>query len=84
MFQAEVLAIREAAIYVRERNDLNIKYVKFFSDSQAALKALNKKDVTSRIVWQTHDILNGLASKIRRCTLVWIKAHVGHDVNVNE
>ena len=60
---------------------MKTKYIKFFSDSQAALKALDNKDVSSRTVWQTHDKLNQLANQARRCTLVWIKAHVGHEGN---
>ena len=58
-----------------------IKYVKFFSDSQAAIKALNKSEITSKIVLDAHMALNMLAKDTRRCDLVWVKAHAGHDGN---
>ena len=78
VFQAEVIAIREASIAINNRMDMGFKYLKFFCDSQAALKALNNKNVSSRTVLQTYESLDRLAQAVNRCTLVWIKAHVGH------
>ena len=76
VFQAEIFAINRAAIFVQSMP--NITFTKFFVDSQAALQALNKKDITSRLVGDTVHNLNLIPGKVR---LVWIKAHVGHDGN---
>ena len=58
-----------------------IKYIIFFVDSQAALLALKSSTMTSVLVLDTKKILSELALKTRRLTLVWIKAHVGHEGN---
>ena len=42
---------------------------------------LNSADVKSKLVLQTKLALNELAKKTRRVTIVWIKAHVGHEGN---
>ena len=76
VFQAEIFAINQAAIILQ--NHLLKKYIKFFVDSQAALLALNKKFITSRLVGDTVHNLNLIPGIVR---LVWIKAHVGHDGN---
>ena len=76
VFQAEVFAINQAAIFLQ--NQTNIFFTKFFIDSQAALLALNNKTVTSRLVGDTMHNLNLIPGNIR---LVWIKAHVGHEGN---
>ena len=57
------------------------KYVKIFSDSQAAIMALDTSEMTSLLVKQTKITLNNLATRTQRLTLVWIKAHVGHEGN---
>ena len=76
VFQAEILAINKAAIYIQSLENTN--YIKIFVDSQAALQALSKKDITSRLVGDTVHNLNLIPGLVR---LVWIKAHVGHDGN---
>ena len=76
VFQAEIFAINQAAIILQ--NLTNCFYIKFFVDSQAALLALNKKTINSRLVGDTIHNLNLITGKAR---LVWIKAHVGHDGN---
>ena len=76
VFQAEIFAINQAAIYLQSFN--NTYYIKFFVDSQAALLALNNKSISSRLVGDTVHNLNLLQSQAR---LVWIKAHVGHAGN---
>ena len=76
VFQAEIFAINQAAIFLQ--NSTRSSYIKFFVDSQAALMALNNKNVTSRLVGDTMHNLNLVPGLIR---LVWIKAHVGHKGN---
>jgi ribonuclease HI len=58
-----------------------VDYVKILSDSQAALLALNQNSFKSQAVYNTALKLNELASKSKKVTLVWIKAHVGHEGN---
>ena len=38
-------------------------------------------NVFSKTVWNTANSLNKLANKVKRVTLVWIKAHVGYEGN---
>ena len=58
-----------------------MQYIKIFSDSQAAILALNSNTVTSSLVKQTIITLNLLANSTKRVEICWIKAHVGHDGN---
>ena len=53
-------------------------YVKIFSDSRAAIQALNSSTVTSQLVKSTIAALNLVGSKVSRLEVSWIKAHVGH------
>ena len=76
VFQAEILAINQAALFLHDLH--NLKYIKFFVDSQAALLALNNKTISSRLVGDTVHNLNLIQGDVR---LVWIKAHVGHAGN---
>ena len=54
--------------------------VTFFIDSQAAIKALSRMIIKSRLVYETVEALNQLHSKVR-VTLRWIRAHEGHEAN---
>ena len=54
------------------------RYVKFFSNSRAAIQALNSAIVTSQVVKDTINALNLVGGKVDRLELAWIKAHVGH------
>ena len=56
-------------------------YVKFFSDSQAALLALKTNKCKASTVKDTHEALNELAIEAKLVRLTWIKAHVGLDGN---
>ena len=72
VFQAELYAIREAARYVCSRN---IAWpLCFFVDSQAALLALQKEQILSRLVSETIAALNGIQTPVH---LVWVPAHTG-------
>ena len=77
VFQAEIFAINQAALLLRDFPP-HLQYIKFFVDSQAALLALNNASVSSRLVGDTVHNLNNLMHPVR---LVWIKAHVGHHGN---
>ena len=58
-----------------------MQYIKIFSDSQAAILALNSNTVTSSLVKQTIITLKALADSTKRVEIYWIKGHVGHDGN---
>ena len=81
IFQAELIAIREAATYLINTMTQKQHYIKIFCDSQAALQALAKNTCKANTVKETHHILNELAEANNKVQLQWIKAHVGHDGN---
>ena len=81
IFQAEAIAIGEAAKYLLKRKSLKPKYVKVFSDSRAVLQSLDSYDITSSTIEDTINILNQLGQITKRLTLNWIKAHHGHEGN---
>ena len=81
VFQAEIIAINEACKKFNDIKQSNMQYIKIFSDSQAAILALNSNTVTSSLVKQTIITLNLLADKTERLEICWIKAHVGYDGN---
>ena len=78
VFQAEVAAISKAAETLLSLRTDNIKFVKFFVDSQAALLALRNPMVRSLTVKQAIENLNKLSKRATRVTLCWIPAHAGH------
>ena len=55
--------------------------VKVFSDSRAAIQALNSNIVSSQLVKDTITQLNIIGNKVNRLEISWIKAHVGHEGN---
>ena len=73
VFQAELAAIREAANILAAYGDLTA--VKFFVDSQAALRTLQADFITSKLALQTATALNAIPATL--VTLVWTKAHIG-------
>ena len=82
IFQAEILAIKHAISFIINRQKtLKPKYIKLFSDSRAALQALNSYTVKSSLVQDTIDQLNRLSNLTERITLNWIKAHNDHRGN---
>jgi ribonuclease HI len=52
------------------------KRILIFSDSQAALKAINNPKVTSRLVVECMDALSELAER-NEVTLMWVPGHSG-------
>lgn len=82
IFQAEILAIKKAANFlIKNKMHDQPKYIKIFSDSQAALQALDSYDIHSSIVQDTILTLNELGNRTKRLSLNWIKAHAGHKGN---
>ena len=81
VFQAEIIAINEACKKCIDTKQNNMQYIKIFSDSQAAILALNSNTVTSSLVKQTINTLNLLAGSTERLEICWIKAHVGYKGN---
>ena len=81
VFQAEIIAINEACKKFIDTKQSNMQFIKIFSDSQAAILALNSNTVTSSLVKQTIITLNLLADSTKRVEICWIKAHIGHDGN---
>ena len=79
IFQAELIAIQEAAKHLTVHEDTWGLYIKFFSDSQAALQALKSNTCKAQTVKDTHDALNNLATHTKLVRLTWIKAHIGLD-----
>ena len=71
VFFAELEAIKQSAnmVAMYARND-NVKFIKIFVDSQAALKSLNKDEVRSIQVRDTCAALNKLGEHAK-VTLVW-------------
>ena len=59
----------------------NDSYIKLFSDSQAALKSLNKFRCSSKSVVRSVDALNDLGRGRLRLELNWIKAHNNYPGN---
>ena len=57
------------------------EYVKVFSDSRAAIQALDSNLVSSQLVKDTITQLNIIGNKVNRLEISWIKAHVGHEGN---
>jgi ribonuclease HI len=79
VFQAEVLAVREAAKFIRVHTQA--KHIKILTDSQAGLLALASPEVSSILVWETAQELETLALNGVTVRLAWIKAHVGIEGN---
>ena len=80
VFQAEIKAVERAALAARNLWSDEMKVVKFFVDSQAALLALGKGSLSSKSVADAVLALNDLA-KLTRVQLAWIPAHKGHEGN---
>ena len=77
VYQAELAAIKEAAAILTTVGDLST--VKFFVDSQAALRTLQSDIITSTLALQTITTINDI--KAQSVTFVWTKAHVGNPGN---
>ena len=76
VFQAEVLAIQKACNRVLEE-DLVGNDISFYVDSQAAIRAVNKYLVKSKLIRETKNVLNTICSS-NLVVLSWIPSHVGY------
>ena len=54
--------------------------IDIYCDSQAAILALNSREIKSRLVKESISSLNRIA-RTNKVTIRWIKAHVGHPGN---
>ena len=81
IFQAELIAIQEAAKHLQDNEDTQGLYITFFSDSQAVLLALKANKCKASTVKNTHEALNEFALQAKLVQLTWIKAHIGLDRN---
>jgi hypothetical protein len=78
VFQAEIKAIEQAANGLNQLVEKeNVKYVKLFCDSQAAIQALNNRDNKQMSVQDAKIALNMLNEKVKYLSIIWTKAHVG-------
>jgi ribonuclease HI len=75
VFQAEVYAILACAHEI-EAQDRPQKYVSIYSDSQAALKALQAAKTTSPLVCQCQQALNDISAQ-HAVRLYWVPGHAG-------
>jgi ribonuclease HI len=75
VFQAEVYAIKACTDENIDRNYKN-RNIYIVSDSQAAIKALDKHQITSKLVWGYHQSLTQLARHYR-VQLIWVLGHEG-------
>jgi predicted transcriptional regulator len=73
--QVEVYAIKACAAENLDRNYKN-KNIYILSDSQAAIKALGKHQITSILVWGCHQSFIQLASH-NRVQLIRVPGHEG-------
>ena len=78
VFQAEVAAALEATCRLK---GVKNKKILIRIDSQACLKALQAKTITSSLVMKCNNSLRALCQNNETVTLKWIKAHVGHQGN---
>ena len=78
VYQAEMMAIKEAATLLQDITDLSS--IKFYVDSQAALRTFQADFIKSKLALQTIEQLN----KVQHSDImvfVWTKAHVGTEGN---
>ena len=73
VYQCELFAIHMGCIWA-SKTITNTSNIVFLSDSQAAIKALNSPQVTSRLVLDTIDHLNDLGSQ-HHVTVRWVPGH---------
>ena len=70
VFQAEIEAISHACQYAPANlKELDIKYIKILSDSQTAIKALNKPRLTSQSVLTMLEYMETLAIEAKHLSM---------------
>ena len=81
VFQGEITAVTKAANKLHGLNIPDMKYVKFFVDSRAAIQALDNPTIRSKTVGDAVDALNQLTTRTTSVQICWIPAHRGHKGN---
>ena len=79
VFQAELLAIKEAARWLNQKEKWNCPVI-ILSDSQSSLLALSASKTKTTLIKETHNELLRL-KKTAMLSISWIKAHVGFPGN---
>ena len=79
IFQAEITAIHYCVEEII-RQERTYRSIAIFTDSQAALRALNSIEVNSKLVWDCVSALNKLGER-SKVTLAWVPGHEGHKGN---
>ena len=79
--QAELYAIFLAGRYIQASLTEKYKYIRIYSDSQAAILALDKNEINSQLVMDTIQVWELITNRNIHVTLSWIKAHAGHEGN---
>jgi ribonuclease HI len=77
IFQEEIYAIK-ACIMENIEKDYKGRNVYIFSDSQAAVKALNNFQINSKLDWNCHQSLRRLTEH-NRVQMIWVPGHLGID-----
>ena len=80
VFQAETFAIDRLALHLLDKDTHN-KNIIIYSDSQAAIRALDKTMIKHTTVKTCHENLTKLTDKGNKVTVSWIPGHRGHDGN---
>jgi hypothetical protein len=75
VFQAAVYTIKASAVENLDRDYKN-RNIYILSDIQAAIKALGKYKITSKLVWDCHQSIIPLA-RHNRVQLIWVPGHGG-------
>ena len=81
VYQAEVLAIKPAVRKLLEIRKTEFKFIKIFSDSQAALRLLASWKIKSKLFFEIITALNFLTNCSLCVELVWVKAHNNYQGN---
>ena len=80
VFQAELAAITHACIHILEAFTVP-HIVSFFSDSQAAIRAINSASIKSRSVLVCRNMMVKLSEAMTEVNLYWIPGHKGIEGN---
>jgi ribonuclease HI len=75
VFQADVYTIKACIDENLDKGYRN-RNIYILSDSQAAIKALGKYQITSKLVWDCHQSLIQLA-RHKSVQLIWVPGHEG-------
>ena len=75
VFQAEITGISGSCYEITQKKHFTLP-IYIFTDSQAAMKSINKNRFTSSLALECRDALDALSSQCQ-VTLVWVPGHSG-------